>query len=131
MSKTDLERRIEQLVKEELRGSALYLASGRKKYKGGDFEYKGDENMHNDAFSYSGGLMAADGRKKRKTAGSVVHDHHHHLGGLMMADGRKKKAKSRGDGGEALKVFREKLDMVREKYPNKTFRECQQIAKNM
>ena len=140
MSKAELERRIEQIVKQELRGSALYLASGASRgersftmpvRRGGDMEYEGSNDAADNMFTLTGDRMFASGKKKRQKAGALVHMGNHRLGGLMMADGKKPKGKARGDGGKALEAYRAKLDHVRRENPHKSYRECQQIAKDM
>ena len=101
--------------------------------RGGDMEYEGSNDAVDDLFTLTGDRMIASGKKKRKKAGALVHimDDSHRLGGLMMADGRKPKGKARGDGGKALEAYRAKLDYVRQENPHKSYRECQQIAKDM
>ena len=77
MSKAELERRIEQIVKQELRGSALYLASGASRgeksftmpvRRGGDLEYEGSKDAVDNLFTLTGDHMIASGKKKRKKA---------------------------------------------------------------
>jgi hypothetical protein len=104
----DLQREIENIVKDEL----------KRKLHGGSLYYgKAHENRN-----LLGGLMLADGKK---------------MGGLMLADG--KKAKKRGglmladgkvgDGGKALEQYRKRLEKIRKQHPEKSYRECQQLAK--
>ena len=128
MSKSDLERRIEAIVKEELHGSALYLADGkhRKMKSGSGLYYQGD-TYSDSPYQLGSGL---------RYEGNPYSNHGNIIGGLMMADGKKSKhgksvGEPRGDGGKALKKFNKKLDKVRKQHPHLSFRECQQIAKEL
>lgn len=75
----------------------------------------------NDQSDKIGGLMMADGKKKKSTKKA---------GYLMMADGKKSKSRH-GDGGKALAEYHVILSEIRDKHPNKSYRECQKMASNI
>ena len=116
------------LEKRGLVGSSMSMARGR----GGrllvdDIPMRAGASMlRYDSDDGIGGSLLA-GRRTKSNGGSL-------LAGVKpeetKAKPKKTKAKSKGDGGEALARFRSKVDMVRKRYPNMSFREAQQYVKS-